>query len=294
MGAGGRNVSAGETCPAAQDPSAVRGRVHSIETFGTVDGPGTRLVVFCQGCPMRCAYCHNPDTWEVVPADAPEAGSGPTPAGDEAHARPGHAVSVAEVLEAFDRNRPFYRNGGITVTGGEPLVQPRFVAALFAAAHADPRGRIHTCLDTSGITFDPKCPERIAPVLDECDLVLLDIKHADPAGHRKLTGQRQEHVLAFGDELARRGIRTLVRHVVVPGITDTPEELAGVGRIIAHWPNVVGLDVLPYHTMGRAKYERLGIPYSLESVPAMPAGRVPELRQAIMDARAEELRRLRG
>lgn len=269
-----------------QNPSAVRGRVHSVETFGTVDGPGTRLVVFCQGCPMRCAYCHNPDTWELVPTDAPE--------GDESPARPGHAMSVAEILATFDRNRPFYRNGGITVTGGEPLMQPTFVAALFAAAHADARGRIHTCLDTSGIAYDPERPERLAPALDACDLVLLDIKHADPAGHVALTGQSQERVLAFGDELARRGIRTIVRHVAVPGVTDGPEGLAGVGRIIARWPNVVGLDVLPYHTMGRAKYERLGIPYPLEGVPAMPPARVPELRRAIVDARAKELRSLRA
>ena len=283
-------VPGASRAPYAPGPSAdalsVRGRVHSVETFGTVDGPGTRLVVFCQGCPMRCAYCHNPDTWELVPAGAPE--------GEGAGARPGHDVSVAEILEAFDRNRPFYRNGGITVTGGEPLMQPGFVAALFAAAHSDARGRIHTCLDTSGIAFDPERPERLAPVLDECDLVLLDVKHADPEGHLRLTGQRQERVLAFGDELARRGIRTLVRHVAVPGITDAPEELAGVGRIIAHWPNVVGLDVLPYHTMGAVKYERLGIPYPLAGVGAMPAGRVPELRRAVIDARAEELRRLRG
>lgn len=296
------------------DALAVRGRVHSVETFGTVDGPGTRLVVFCQGCPLRCAYCHNPDTWEIVPTDAPEKGGvvaraagdavldNAWAAGDAAPdaavsarpdcARPGHAMSVGEVLEAFDRNREFYRRGGITVTGGEPLVQPEFVAALFSAAHADPKGRIHTCLDTSGATFDPNRSERVAAVLDECDLVLLDIKHADPEGHRRLTGHGQERVLAFGDELARRGIKVLVRHVSVPGVTDTPEELAGVGRIIARWPNVVGLDVLPYHTMGKEKYERLGIPYPLEGVSAMPPARVPELRRAIMAARADERRRL--
>lgn len=268
------------------DPLAVRGRVHSVETFGTVDGPGTRLVVFCQGCPMRCAYCHNPDTWEVVPVDAPE--------GEQPGARPGRRVSVGEVLETFERNRPFYRRGGITVSGGEPLMQPGFVGALFAAAHAAPGGRIHTCLDTSGIAFDPDAPERTGEVLDHTDLVLLDIKHADVAGHLRLTGQRQERILAFGDELARRGIKTIVRHVAVPGITDAPDELAGVGRIIARWPNVVGLDVLPYHTMAVAKYERLGIDYPLAGVEAMPPARVPELRQQVVVARSAELARLRG
>ena len=264
----------------------VAGRVHSIETFGTVDGPGTRLVVFVQGCPMRCAYCHNPDTWELVAPDAPE--------GDEPHAKPGRRVTVGEVLEAFERNRPFYKRGGITVTGGEPLMQPAFVGALFQAAHADPAGRVHTCLDTSGIAFDPRHPEKLDQVLDNTDLVLLDIKHSDPEGHVRLVGQRQEHILAFGDELARRGIKTLIRHVSVPGITDGPEELAGVGRIIARWPNVVGLDVLPYHTMGTVKYEQLGIPYPLEGVPAMSPSRVPELRDQIMAARAKALAEARA
>lgn len=260
----------------------VAGRVHSIETFGTVDGPGTRLVVFVQGCPMRCAYCHNPDTWEFVPAEAPE--------DNEPGARPGRRVTVAEVLAAYERNRPFYKNGGLTVTGGEPLAQPGFVAALFAEAHAARAGRIHTCLDTSGSAFDPARPTPTRAVLDHTDLVLLDVKHADPEGHRALTGLPQGRVLAFGDELARRGIPTIVRHVVVPGVTDGADQLAGIGRIIARWPNVVGLDVLPYHTMGIAKYERLGIPYRLAGVPAMDPSCVADLRAQVMAARAEALR----
>ncbi len=263
---------------------AVTGRIHSIETFGTVDGPGTRLVVFCQGCPMRCLYCHNPDTWEFAAPDAPS--------GEEAGAQPGTRISVAEVLETFERNRPFYRHGGITATGGEPLAQPAFIAALFSAAHASPAGRIHTCLDTSGISFDPAHPEHVGAVLDHTDMVLLDIKHADPTGHKNLTSHEQTRPLAFGNELARRRIPVVIRHVVVPGITDSDEELAGVGRIIAHWPNVVGLDVLPYHTMGEKKYQELGIDYPLKGVPAMDVQRVPALRAKIMDARAQEIRRL--
>ena len=279
--------------------SEVAGRIHSIETFGTVDGPGTRLVVFMQGCSMRCAYCHNPETWEVVPPDAPEmAGDGIAP-GRTAPAhpgtppvpgRPGRRMTVGEVLNAFERNRPFYRRGGITVSGGEPLMQPQFVAALFAQAHAAPAGRIHTCLDSSGIAFDPAHPGPTAAVLDHTDLVLLDVKHSDPEGHLRLTGHHLERILAFGDELARREIPVIVRHVVVPGITDDPEELAGIGRIIARWPNVVGLDVLPYHTMGVSKYERLGIDYPLASVPAMDASRVPKLREQILSARDAALR----
>lgn len=249
----------------------VVGRVHSIESFGTVDGPGTRLVVFCQGCPMRCLYCHNPDTWEFAAKD----GSGP-----------GTSMSVGEILEQFERNRPFYRKGGITVTGGEPMAQPDFVAALFKAAHEAPTGRIHTCLDTSGATFSAARAERFSALLDECDLVLLDIKTADAAEHERLCGLPATHARELGDELARRKIPVLIRHVVVPGITDSEEEVAEVGRIIGDWDNVVGLDLLPYHTMGRSKYENLGIDYPLEGVPAMDRTRARELRRVALVARA--------
>ncbi|WP_072499506.1 pyruvate formate-lyase-activating protein [Olsenella phocaeensis] len=251
--------------PQASDPLASRGRVHSVESMGTVDGPGCRMVVFLQGCPLRCAYCHNPDSWDYA-------------GGSEA--------SVGELLERFERNHPFYRRGGMTVSGGEPLAQPRFVADLFRAAHRSPRGRIHCCLDTSGATFDPKRPEPFSPVLAECDLVLLDIKHSDPAGHRRLCGSGPEAPLALADELARRRIPMVVRHVVVPGITDVEEELRGLGRLLGNWDNVVGLDLLPYHTMGRDKYGRLGLPYRLEGVPAMDPTRLPELRAIVMEARA--------
>ena len=159
----------------ARDVDVV-GRVHSTESFGTVDGPGTRFVVFCQGCPMRCQYCHNPDTWEFARAD----GTGP-----------GTSVTVGELLERYERNRPFYRTGGITVTGGEPMAQPDFVAALFRAAHAAhaaPAGRIHTCLDTSAATFSAAHAERFSALLDATDMVLLDIKTSDPALHETLCG----------------------------------------------------------------------------------------------------------
>ena len=248
----------------ARDVDVV-GRVHSTESFGTVDGPGTRFVVFCQGCPMRCQYCHNPDTWEFGK---------------------GTEKSVGELLEMFERNRPFYKRGGITVTGGEPMAQPDFVAALFRAAHAAPAGRIHTCLDTSAATFSAERSERFSALLDNTDMVLLDIKTSDPALHETLCGLPASHALELGDELARRGIPTLVRHVVVPGITDSEEECAEVGRIIGDWDNVVGLDFLPYHTMGKVKYDKLGIDYPLKGVKAMDATRARELRQVALLARA--------
>lgn len=239
------------------------GRVHSIETMGTVDGPGTRLVVFVQGCPMRCAYCHNPDTWAV---------------------QAGTPVSVEHIMGTFESNWQFYRNGGITVSGGEPLLQPEFVAALFGQAHARPAGRVHTCLDTCGYAYTPDSPERFDALLRATDLVLLDIKHADPEGHRALTERSMDRILAFGDELARRKIKTVIRHVVVPGYTDSVEECEKLGRLIAPWHNVVGLEMLPYHTMGVVKYEQLGIPYKLEGVPQMDKGRIPELRAAVLRA----------
>ena len=233
--------------------------------MGTVDGPGVRFVVFMQGCPMRCQYCHNPDTWAV---------------GEDV----GALTSVEQLLDEFESNRPFYRTGGITVTGGEPLLQPAFAGDLFAAAHAAPRGRIHTCLDTCGYAFNPQDPDRFDRVLGETDLVLLDIKHADPEGHKRLTGCDQARILAFGDELARRDIKVVIRHVIVPGITDTMEECEALGRLIAPWRNVVGLELLPYHTMGVAKYEQLGIGYPLAGVPPMDKARIPELRAVVLRA----------
>lgn len=237
------------------------GRIHSIESMGTVDGPGIRFVVFTQGCPMRCAYCHNPDTWAV---DA------------------GGVVSVETLVDEFESNRAFYRSGGITVSGGEPLLQPEFIADLFRAMHERPAGRVHTCLDSCGYAYDPEHPERFEAVLEETDMVLLDIKHADPTGHRELTGRDPERILAFASELARRGIKTVVRHVIVPGITDSEEECEALGRLIAPWRNVVGLELLPYHVMGVSKYEQLGIAYRLAGVEPMDKVRIPALREAVL------------
>ncbi|MDO4797052.1 MAG: pyruvate formate-lyase-activating protein [Coriobacteriales bacterium] len=236
----------------------MQGRVHSIETFGTVDGPGTRLVVFMQGCPMRCAYCHNPDTWDVTG---------------------GEALSVSQVLERFERNRPYYRAGGITVSGGEPLVQTEFVTELFRAAHEAPHGRIHTCLDTSGATFERN---RCSALLDHTDLALLDIKHANPEAYDWLCEWPATDAWALADELARRKIPMVVRHVVVPGITDDSEELASLGKLMAQWPNVVGLELLAYHTMGRRKYDDLGIAYRLDDTPVLDKARLPELRRIVL------------
>lgn len=236
------------------------GRIHSLESFGTVDGPGIRFVVFFQGCPMRCQYCHNPDTWE------PGAGT---------------AMGVEEILSAYERNKNFYRKGGITATGGEPLLQLGFLTELFGEAKK--RG-IHTCLDTSGIIYRESRQKEFEKLFACLDLVLLDLKHSSPEGHRKLTSQEQAPVLAFARALEKARIPMIVRHVVVPGITDGEEHLDELGRILASFRNLKGLEVLPYHTMGLKKYESLGIPYPLQGVEAMDKADAAKARERILQS----------
>ena len=224
------------------------GHIHSIETFGTVDGPGVRYVVFLQGCPMRCKYCHNPDTWK--PEDFAE------------------EKSVDDILNDYDRYVPFLKNGGLTVTGGEPMMQIDFITELFMKAH---KKGIHTCLDTSGIMFNPDSKEALAKVdklMKYTDLVMLDIKHIDPKEHLELTKQPNDNILKFAKYLSDKRIDTWIRHVVVPGITLDDEYLYKLGAFLATLSNIKALDVLPYHTMGEVKYKNLGIPYPLAGVEA--------------------------
>lgn len=239
----------------------INGFVHSIETFGTVDGPGIRFVVFLQGCPMRCAYCHNPDTWEI--------GTGKT-------------TSADKIIADFLKNREFYYSGGITVTGGEPLLQAEFVTELFKKAKQE---NIHTCLDTSGIIFDEtnqKSREKIDALLDFCDLVMLDIKHIDSVKHKKLTGFENTNVLAFAKHLEKRKIPVWIRNVIVSGITDAKDDLLNLGRFIGGLKNVKVLDVLAYHTMGVSKYKELGIDYPLSGIPETNKAQALAAKELIM------------
>lgn len=222
----------------------MKGQIHSIESFGTVDGPGVRMVVFLKGCPMRCLYCHNPDTWDV---------SGSI------------EMTVKDILLRFQASRNFYVNGGITVSGGEPLMQIDFVTELFqAATHLG----IHTCLDTSGITFqtDSKSLEKMDCLMSVTDLVMLDIKHINSIEHKKLCQQENDQILAFARYLDDKAIPVWIRHVVVPGITDKEDFLYQLGQFIGTLHNVKFLDVLPYHDMGKSKYEKLGLDYPLKDV----------------------------
>ena len=238
-----------------------KGRIHSLESFGTVDGPGVRFVVFLQGCPMRCAYCHNPDTWEV---------------------NAGTLTDPAEIIAQFEHNRSFYKNGGLTVTGGEPLLQIDFLIDLFTLAKEHD---IHTCIDTSGITYNPKNAsylEKLEKLMTLTDLVMLDIKHIDPVKHKELTAQPNEGILAFVQYLSDKDIPMWIRHVVVPGITDEEQYLYQLGQFIAPFRNLKVLDILPYHTMGSVKYERLGMEYKLRDVPAMDKNTAVELKQIVL------------
>lgn len=241
------------------------GRIHSLESFGTVDGPGVRFVVFFQGCPMRCLYCHNPDTWEFG-------------AGTE--------MTVDEIMREFDKCKEFLANGGITATGGEPLTQLDFLTELFEAAKA--KG-IHTCLDTSGITFTPNHTEKFERLIKSTDLVMLDIKHIDPQEHIKLTSQKNDNILKFAEFLRDHNITMWIRHVVVPGITDNPVYLNRLGHFLAHFKNVKALDVLPYHDMGKVKYENLGIDYPLKDVEPMSKDDAVKCRDIILQGIKDEL-----
>lgn len=238
------------------------GRIHSFESFGTVDGPGIRFVVFLQGCPLRCQYCHNPDTWK---------------AGGEEH-------TVEDVAQRALRYKNYFGDkGGVTVTGGEPLLQIDFVIELFTLLKT--KG-IHTCVDTSGFTFDPDNPasvEKHKKLLEVTDLFLLDIKHIDDEACKKLTGQSNAHTLAFARFLSDNGKKMWIRQVLVPGLTDDEEDLKKTRAFIDTLQTVEKVEVLPYHTMGVVKYEKLGIDYPLKDVSAPSKERVINAKRILRE-----------
>ncbi|MBQ6675602.1 MAG: pyruvate formate lyase-activating protein [Ruminococcus sp.] len=245
----------------------MKGHVHSTESFGTVDGPGVRFVVFLQGCPMRCLYCHNPDTWQIGKGELREAG---------------------ELIDELLALKEFLKGGGLTVTGGEPLVQLDFVTELFTLAK---KHSIHTCLDTSGVTFDPDNTERIDKLLALTDLVMLDIKHIDPARHKALTGQDNKNILAFAVHISEMGVPLWIRHVVVPNVTDDEHYLYELGHFIGGLRTLKALDVLPYHTMAKAKYDKLGLSYPLGDIPPATKEQAAHARDIIMQGLKDRLRK---
>ena len=241
----------------------MNGFIHSTESFGTVDGPGVRFVVYLQGSPMRCQYCHNPDTWKM---------------------NTGAVRSAQSLIKDYERNAAFYSKGGITVTGGEALMQIDFVLELFRLAK---QKNIHTCLDTSGITYRPGASsynEKLDELMKVTDLVMLDIKHIDPEGHKALTGHDNAGILAFAKYLEEKNVPVWIRHVVVPGITDDEELLTRLGTFLGGLSNVTALDVLPYHIMGVTKYDQLGMDYPLKGVPPATKDQAAKAKKIILTA----------
>ncbi len=238
--------------------SGTVGSVHSWELVTAVDGPGTRLTLFLSGCALRCQYCHNPDTWEM---------------------RDGMITTYQEIVERISRYRRVFAatGGGVTISGGEPLMQPAFVERLFGACH---EMGIHTALDTSGFVGS-RASEQL---LDDTSLVLLDVKSGLPGTYQEVTGRALAPTIAFGDRLAARGTPVWIRFVLVPGLTDAVDNVAAVADIAARWPNVERVEVLPFHQMGQNKWERLGLDYQLGDV-SPPETALQERVRAQFEAR---------
>lgn len=217
----------------------MNGHYHSIEHFGTVDGPGIRYVLFLSGCQLRCRFCHNPDTWQ---------------AGKQ-------TISTQEVLDDLLRYRHFYApsGGGITISGGEPLLQPEFVTELFSACHAH---NIHTTIDTAGYYNQAN----ITRILPYTDLALFSIKAINPEKHRWLAGSDNTQILSNLHYITAH-VKTILRYVVIPGLTDLPQDLQDLSTLIHSLPKSVPIELLPYHTYGRQKWQDLKMNYTLEGTP---------------------------
>ncbi len=240
-----------------------KGYIHSIESFGSVDGPGIRYLIFLQGCPMRCQFCHNPDSWKMGV---------------------GEEWTADNLLDKAERFRSYWGDkGGITVSGGEALMQIDFLIELFEKAHQ--RG-INTCLDTSAQPFTRKgfFFEKFQRLMTVTDTVLLDIKHIDEEEHRKLTRHSHKNILDCARYLSEIGKPVWIRHVLIPGITDKDEYLLRLRDFLKTLGNIRRIDVLPYHTMGIYKYEKLGIAYPLEEVNPPSQDRIDNANAILQEA----------
>lgn len=244
--------------PLAPAP-APTGLVHSVESCGTVDGPGIRFILFLSGCSLRCRYCHNPDT---------------------SYARHGKNRSAADVLEEISRYKDFLTNagGGVTISGGDPLFQPAFTRAILRGCK---EMGLHTCLDTSGHLGAAADDAMLA----DTDLVLLDIKAWQPATYREVTGAELAPTLDFARRLTDRCVPVWLRYVLVPGLTDNPEEITALADYAAAMPNIQRVDVLPFHQMGKFKWAELGLPYTLADTEP-PSNELTEQARAIFRAAA--------
>lgn len=220
-----------------------KGYIHSIESMGLVDGPGIRSVIFMQGCALRCRYCHNPDTWKIKEENS-------------------LILTAEEVVDRLIRFKPYYgKDGGVTFSGGEPLLQNEFLLETMKLCR---KHNINICLDTAGYT-----PYPYEEILEYTDLVIFDVKHYTPEGYKDITGQSIDESLAFLESVQRMGKRLWIRHVVVPSLTDSEEHLNALSSYLKTIKNVERIELLAYHTLGVEKYHHLGIPYTLEKTKAM-------------------------
>lgn len=236
------------------------GHIHSTESFGAADGPGVRFIVFMQGCHMRCRYCHNPDTWKMD-------------GGDE--------VTADEILKRALRFKPYWgKDGGITISGGEPLLQIDFVIELFKKAKDL---GINTCIDTAGNPFTKEEPffSKFEELMKYTDLLLLDLKEINPIRHKDLTGFDNSNIIEMAKYLSEINKPVWIRHVLVPEHSDFDEDLDALGDFIDTLSNVDRVEILPYHTLGKFKWENLDIPYTLESISPPSAERIENAKNRI-------------
>ena len=240
----------------------LKGHLHSVESLGTVDGPGLRYILFTQGCLLRCLYCHNPDTWKINDYT--------------------RAVTVEEMVNEITPFKPYFdaSGGGVTVSGGEPLLQIKFLTALFQSLKAHD---IHTCIDTSAGTAKNThtFEKQLDALLKFTDLILLDIKHIDNMKHNKLTGQPKTHILNFAKTLSLKNQPVWIRHVLVPGLTDDKKDLIRLGEFINSLDNVERFEILPYHQLGVHKWQSLGLTYALDQITAPTEAEVKQAYQYV-------------
>lgn len=240
--------------PTHHPATELSGRIHSIQSMGTLDGPGVRFVIFAQGCPLRCKCCHNPDTWD------PSGGKTYTPA--------------ELVTRALRFKEYFGEDGGVTVSGGEPLLQAEFVTELFKLCH---EAGLNTCLDTSGCILTPA----VKTLLTHTDRVLLDIKYTTDADYYAYVGCGMATPMAFLDYLTEQSIPATLRQVIIPSVNDTEEQVAALGRIAATHPNVDKVELLPFRKICRVKYDSLGMEFPFAHIPEPTKERMKLLEQAL-------------
>ena len=230
------------------------GKIHSIETMGALDGPGLRFIVFLQGCPLRCVYCHNPDTWNYSL---------------------GSEIDSDEIVKKAKRFAPYFKNkGGVTLSGGDPLMQSEFCTEIFKKLKEN---KIHTALDTSGCIFN----DNVKKLLEYTDLIILDIKHADSLKFKEITGYEIDNTLALTKYANEKNISLWIRQVIVPGINDKIDDIEQLGDMIKPFHTIEKVELLPYHTMGVKKWIELGLEYKLENIQEPTQEKMDSLKEVL-------------